>query len=206
MKKRLSTVFLCLLCASIWAQINPYEKDIKTVYDTIAAATHRGDWDKVLDHTYSKIFEIAPREQMRELIAKTFTDTSIMKVTIVEGKADSVSKDTFLMNDELFVLLYDSKQMQFVITQALSEPEKDHEMMFSMMKSIFIKQYGEENVRFDKEKAQFDIVKKKGVNLCSNTSPTRDKDSWTIMEMQFENPALIKQLLSDEVIEWVKKH
>ena len=206
MKKNSLMIAFCLLLTPIFSQTNPYEKDIKTVYDTIAAAGSRGDWDKVLDHTYPKIFTIAPREQMRKLISKTFTDTSEIKVTIVYGRPDSVSVDTLLVDNELFVILYDSKKMQIVLKDVLAEPEKDHKFTIDMMKGIFTTQYGEENVMYDEKTATFDILKKKGVNLCSNMSNTRAIDSWTIMEIKFDQPALLQKLLPNEVIEWIKLH
>lgn len=199
-------IVLCFLTTTIFGQNNPYQKDVKAIYDTIAAATTRHDWDKVLDHTYAKIFKLASREQMRGLISKTMTDTSIMKFTIISGQVDSVANDTLLVDNELFVVLYDSKKMQIVMTKSLSDPEAEREEFLSIMKESYADKYGEENVTLNKATATFDIVKKKSVNLCSNTSPTRDKGSWTIMEVKFDNPALLKKLLANEVIEWVKKH
>lgn len=199
-------IIFCFLSTAIFGQTNPYEKDLIAVYDTIAAATDRGDWDKVLNFTYPKIFKIAPREKMRDLISSTFTDTSVMKFTVIKGHADSLSNDTLQIDNELFVLLYDSKKMQIVMTEALSKPDEDHELLFNMMQTSFETSFGKDNVKLDKAKATFDIVKKKGTNLCSNISPTRDKNSWTMMEVKFENPQLLNMVLSKEVIDWIKKH
>lgn len=143
---------------------------------------------------------------MRELISKTFTDTSVMKFTVIKGHADSLSNDTIQIDNELFVLLYDSKKMQIVMTEALAKPDEDHELLYNMMQASFEATFGKDNVTLNKQKATFDIVKKKGTNLCSNTSPSRDKNSWTMMEVKFENPELLNMVLPKEVIDWIKKH
>ncbi len=205
LKNRFIIVF-CFFSTLLAGQNNPYHKDIIEVYDTIIAATHRGDWDKVLNHTYSKLFDIAPREQIVELISKTFTDTSVMKVSIANGQADSLSNDTLLVGNELFVLLYDSKQMHIVLTEVLSEPDKDNKVFIQMIQGYFENSYGKENVQYDAEKATFDIVKKKGINICSNMSPLREKDKWTLMEVKYDNPQLLKMLLPEQVLDWIKAH
>jgi hypothetical protein len=199
-------IAFCFCTTIVFGQKNPYSQDIKSTYDTIVAATTRGDWDKVLDHTYSKIFTIAPRAQMRAVISKTFTDTSTMKISILDGKVDSVSFDSLVVDNELFVVLYESKKMHIVMTKALSDPEEERNEFLGMMKEAYEKQFGEGNVTLDKEKAAFTMVKKNSLNLCSNTSPTRDKNKWEIMEVKFENPAMMKKLLPEKVISWVKKH
>jgi hypothetical protein len=205
LKNRFIIVF-CFFSTLLAGQNNPYHKDIIAIYDTIIAATHRGDWDKVLNHTYPKLFEIAPREQIVELISKTFTDTSVMKVSIAKGQADSLSNDTLLVGNELFVLLYDSKQMHIVLTEVLSEPDKDNKVFISMIQGYFENSYGKENVQYDAEKASFDIIKKKGINICSNMSPLREKDKWTLMEVKDDNPQLLKMLLPEQVLDWIKAH
>ena len=66
--------------------------------------------------------------------------------------------------------------------------------------------YGKENVQYDAAKAAFDFVKKKGINICSNLSPLREKDKWTLMEVKYDNPQLLKMLLPEQVLDWIKAH
>lgn len=198
-------IVLCFVSNILFSQ-NPYQNDLFEVYDTITKATSRQDWNKVLDHTYTKLFDIASREQLIEVMANTFSDTSVMKISVLSGRADSVSRDSMLVGNELFVILYDSKEMQFTLTQVLAEPEKDHTSFIKLLISFMESSYGKENVRYNAEKATLDIIRKKGINICSNTSPMREKNRWTLMEVKNDNPQLLKMLLPEQVLEWIKAH
>jgi hypothetical protein len=206
MKKYSLVIAFTFVVNVIFCQENRYKNDIKAVYDTIDAATKRGDWDKVLEHTYAEIFKLAPREKMREMIAGTLSDTSVMKFNILKAEIDSFSRDSIVVDKELFILFYATNHLQFVIKVDPADSEEDHDFYLNMMKTSFEEQYGEENVTLDKAKRRFDVIKKKGLNLCANNSVNRDKNKWTILEIKLDNLPVMKQLLPDKVIDWIKKH
>jgi hypothetical protein len=206
MKKNNLIIALCFLVTPIFSQNNPYKNDIKAVFDTVVAATARGDWDIVLDHTYPKIFDIAPREKMRELMMKTITNATVMRFTVIESKIDRFSNDTLVIDNELFTLFYANNKLQFIMTIDTSESQEDRDLFLKMMKASYEEKYGAENVTFDKGKATFDVLKKNGLNLCANNSPTRDKSKWTIMEVKLDKLSVMKKMLPNAVIDWIKSH
>jgi hypothetical protein len=206
MKKYPFCILFVFLVNALFCQENRYQNDIKAVYDTIGAATKRGDWDKVLEHTYAKLFKLVPREKMREMIASTLTDTSVMKLNILKAQIDSFSRDTIVVDKELFTLFYATNHMQFVIMVDTADSEEDRDTYLNMMKASFEGQFDKENVTFNKENRLFDVIKKKGLNLCANNSVSRDKNKWAILEVKLDKLMMMKQILPDKVIDWIKEH
>jgi hypothetical protein len=206
MKNNYLIIVLCFWVAPIFAQNNRYQNDIKTTYDTLAAATKRGDFNKVLDYTYPKLFDLFPREKMLDVMNKTISDTSVMKFTIIKSRIDSFSNDTLLVDNELFMLFYRSNEMQFTFAKDTSETEESQKSFFDTLEASYKANFGDENVTVDREKRTFNIVGKEGLNLCANSSPTRDKNGWTILEIKLDKLPLLKKMLPKTVIDWVKKH
>jgi hypothetical protein len=206
MKNNCLIVVLCFFVAPIFGQNNRYQNDISAVYDTLAAATKRSDFNKILDYTYPKIFDLVPREKMLSVMSNALSDTSIMKFTIIKSKIDSFSNDTLVVGNELFTFFYRSNEMQFVFTRDTSESEEDQKQFLDLMETSYKEQFGEENVSVNREKRAFTVIGKEGLNLCANSSPTRDKNGWTIMEIKLEKLPLLKKILPAKVVDWVKKH
>lgn len=90
MKKQNFYLFLSLiLCTSVFAQS---EKEVKHFIERYESDMKKGDFAKSLDYIYPKLYDVIPRETMKEALVQAFLDTSMFKMSFDKFKVAHVGE------------------------------------------------------------------------------------------------------------------
>jgi hypothetical protein len=136
---------LVAVCCGVVAFSQP-DTALNRCLSSFIKANSRMDFEKVLDYTYPKLFSIAPRDQMLDLLKKTF-DNEQMTIKLDSPQIDFVYPVFQLQKGSFAKILYSMKMMMIFKTKEIDTAGKKekNELMFSTMKSKF----GEKEVRMD---------------------------------------------------------
>lgn len=152
------------------------------------------NYEGVLDLTYPKVYTLASRESMMELLSG-MADLG-MEMIVDEMDIKKVQGLHKAGNDLYALVKYDTK-MRINVTGDLAS-----ELAINSLTMSFGNTYGSKNVKFDAEKSQFSIYGLKYMVLIKEEAYDSE---WFIMEWNTEDPALISALLSPEVIKKATK-
>lgn len=143
--------------------------------------------DKVLDYTYPRLFEIAPREQMEEAMKQGF-DNEVMTMDMDSVKVEKIYP-TFEMDNGSYA------KVDYSMIMIMNFKEKDAEML-EMMKSTMAEQYGEGNITIDADKNQMRI------HSSSPLVAAKDKYSkdWTFANLRPNDP-ITPKIFSKELLD-----
>jgi hypothetical protein len=157
--------------------------------------TRAMDMEKVLDYTYPKLFTIVPREQMLEALKSSY-DTEEFVIGL-----DSVEIDTifpaFIIEGASYALIRHTMLMRMKYKEPLDTADtEDQELLALGMEQ----QFGEGNVRFDKEKNSLNIF------MLSDMVAIKDSfaKEWCFVNFEEDNPTMLKMLFSDKVLDKLK--
>lgn len=152
------------------------------------------NYEGVLDLTYPKIFTIASREDMMELLGSA--EEMGMKMMVDEMDIEKVQSLHKNGNDRYALVKYSTK-MRVGVTGELAS-----EMAINALTESFGNTYGSKNVTFDSEKSQFSI---QGLKYMVLINEEAYDSKWFIMEWNTEDPELVSMLLSPDVIKKATK-
>lgn len=151
------------------------------------------DFEKIMDYTYPKLFTIATREQMIEVIKSTF-DNEEMKITMDSLMVDSVYRSFAIKQNSYAKIRYSMKMiMKFKSKEEDNQEEKRQmrEFMLPLMK----KQFGDNKVRLD-EAGLFHI---KTITYMVAIKDEYAKE-WCFVNLN-ESDSLAKKILSKELLD-----
>jgi hypothetical protein len=159
--------------------------------------TQKKDLEKIMDYTYPKLFEIAPREFMIETMKKVYeTDEYFVEVDSVH-----VIKifPVFVINDTSYVKVKHSMLMRMKFKQPLDTSDMESK---NFMVLVLEQKYGDGNVRFDAVANSLNIfIKPEMVGIKDKTSNT-----WTFANLNADNPAILVMLFSKAVRDKLKEY
>lgn len=179
---------ICLLSKTFCAQTldTITENQIRAKLDTYFVATDAKDWDTVLDMIYPKLFELAPRESVRQQFVSLEDDGMGFNFfdVVIGHMTDPVD-----FEQESFILLdYEHKMGITLIDTSMQAAA-------TAMLSIFRGQYGEDNVSYDESKYTFTVqVAKKMLAV----SPI-DTSDWRFVDIDPKKPVVLTMLVPEEV-------
>jgi len=153
------------------------------------------DLEKVMDFTYPKLFTIAPREALIELMKNTYeTDEYIIEL-------DSVNVVTifpiFKINDTSYAKVKHTMLMKMKYKEPYDTADKENkELMVSLMQ----RKFGEGNVRFDP------IANSMNIFMIPDMVGIKTRSSnWTFANLNEDNPAMLNMLFSKQVLNKLKE-
>ena len=121
-------------------------KEAQTYYDYMT----NQNFDGVLDYMYPKVFDMAPREQMKMGMEQMFNSPD-MKIEFLNNDITEVS-DQKEYDGVTYAAVYYNSKMKMTFLSELEKPEEDKKTFIQFMKSTMATQFGEENVQADAEK------------------------------------------------------
>lgn len=188
---RTSFAALMLLFATIAAaQVDSTTAatQIQERLDVYFKANEEKDFDIILDMIYPKLYELAPREQVKsQFIAM---DAGGMTFSIYDMAANKFSAP-FIHAEEQFVLIDYSHAMDLTLTDSTMQASAP------MMQGVFEEQYGKENVSYDEENVQFTMA----INKKMLAIAPLDSTEWMFIDFDPKNPAILGMLFDEAVTE-----
>jgi hypothetical protein len=188
MRKTLWLLLLTFCFISVEAQ---HDTSLVNRLNATLQFTKVMDLEKILDYTYPKLFTIATREQMLDVLKNTF-ETDEYNTELDSLKIDTIFP-VFTINSGSFTKVRHSMLMKMVYKEPFDTADKEGtEMLVTMMEA----QFGKGNVRFDPIKNSLNIFMHPDmVAIKDNLSP-----EWTFVNLDEDNPAILNMLFSKEVI------
>lgn len=146
--KQLFTICLSLFIAftiSAQSQKEIITKEAQTYYEYMT----NQNFDGVLDYMYPKVFEMAPREQMKMGMQQMFNSPD-MKIEFLNNDVTNVS-DEKVVDGVTYAAVYYNSKMRMTFVSELEKPDEDKKTFIQFMKGTMASQFGEENVQADTE-------------------------------------------------------
>ena len=195
---------IVLFCLLILANTNLFSQSDKDAiiqtfseYSSYVAAKNN---TKVVEYLHPGMFEIAPKEMLIEMMDKAFSDPSI-SMSFGEMRIDSLS-DIMTEGSNKYYLIYHNFDLKMKMLPADDSEEAMNETKLGAASAYeFMKQsYGEENVKFDKETASFEVL------IASQTFAINDEKSkgWKFIEAKKEAHIILETILPASVFSTVK--
>ncbi len=151
-------------------------------------ANEEKDFDTILDMVYPKLFDMVPREMVKEQFAAMKGQG--MDFRIYDMGVDSLSAP-FVHESEQFVEVGYSHRMDMVMTDSSSQAAAP------TMLGLFQAQYGEDKVTYDESAYTFRIQLAKTMLAIAPI----DSRKWMFIDFQRDKPALLSMLFPEKVVQ-----
>ena len=192
--KFLQVVFLMVLFAFAAPAAAQTDTTLKQRLAEYIALTRSMNFDSLMTYIHPKLFTIAPREQMVELMKATFQGDEDIEIQLDSMETGAISKPV-AFDKGLYTKI--SYSMVIKLRMKGDDPEKKAD---AMMMGIFQSQYGKENVRYDEGTRFYRIrIQTYMVGVKDSESP-----EWTFLNFKPED-AITSKLLPKEVVDQLKQ-
>jgi len=161
-------------------------KETNSMYD----ATLKMDFDKIVEYTYPKLFDIMPKDQLVEVLKQTFDNESFKVEFITINPNFEYSKIYKIEKKSLAIIDY-----KMSLTMRFYE-ELDQQNIDLMITNLKMSESYDE-VNFDKEKNAFII---KGVSKMIAISDELTNNKWNFITYDKSKRQIAEMLLSDSIL------
>jgi len=193
MKTLKHLVLALLLSASSIATAQDYKKEIEKEFIEYLNFISTKQFEKSMEYLPADLFKIVPKEQMVELMERTFNDSSIT-FEFINPKVGDI-KDAKKIEAKFYSFLSYSNQMNIKINKSSQETEEEQEVKMSIMKASFEKSFGAKNVSYNVLTGFFEIqVDKKGYAISEN-----GQTDWKFLVVEKEQKPILEKLLPKEL-------
>ncbi len=190
--KRLSLLAL-ILFLSITTQAQTYKTEITKHAETYYNYLTNQNFDGILDYMYPKVFEMAPREQMKAGMQQMFNSKD-MQIEFLSNEVNRVT-DTMMVNGITYAAIFYNSKMKMTFTSELDKPEEDQKGFLDFMKTTMDTQFGAENVTSDLETMALTI------NMDANMFAIKDPqyNDWKFMGNDDAMKKMVDSIIPESV-------
>lgn len=186
MKKNITLLFVLLSFVSFSQTIESLKVDTKKMYE----ASYNMAFDEVINYTHPKVFEIATREQMLDLMTNTF-DNDNFKVRIVLPNPTFTYSDIKKIDGKTLCIINYTNSMRMTFVEKLT-PE-----MVEMMTKSF-KESGEySTIKYESDRNSIYIDGKATMIAVSEEAT---KNEWKFVNYSLSQAEMAKQILGENVL------
>jgi len=166
--------------------------------DEILRYTQFMDMERIMDYTYPKLFTIATREQLMEVLQSSL-DNKEFSTTLDSLKVDTVFP-VFSVLDESFSKIRHSMIMRMKFKESLDSNGnlKDRGMMANLMEG----QFGKGNVRYDQKSDALVIL----LHPYLLAIKSKEDNTWYFVNLDEENKMMMDMLFSKDVQDKLKEY
>ena len=191
MKYLTSLLLAFLISLSSFAQSHKEEvaKNAQTYYDYMTAQ----NFDGVLDYMYPKVFEMAPRAQMKAGMEQMFSSPD-MKIEFISNDVTRVTDKKEVDGVTYAAVFYNSKMKMTFLSEKDKSPE-DQKAFLDFMKVTMDTQFGADNVTSDAEAMSLVI------NMDANMFAIKDPqyDGWKFIGNDDAMKMLVDSIVPESV-------
>lgn len=190
-KLTLALVIFLIIFGKLRSNDNLNEK-FTVDLEAYIAAYNEQNWNKVADFLYPKLFTITPKKLLIESMSAQ--DDSGVTTKMTDIKVVKISQPISNQDEILYVLNY-NLGMQIKLDSTLNSQKE-------FMKSMFISEYGKENVKHNKELTDFKIKSKLQMIAIS----TDNGNTFHYVENAKGNDELLKMIFEEKILKEIKKN
>lgn len=178
---------MCLLGLMLLNLNAQSKKEVAALLDEYEQLMLNREWKKSMDYMYPTLFDIVPREMMENAIVTTFSDTSVLKMAIVELELIEVGE---IKKDD--TVSYAFAQYEMVMTMSMTNNLSEDFM--ATLKAQMAGQYGDENV-WSVGKTLF-IMTNNRIAVMKNIG----EDRLYMLEIKPELKVIMEQMMSQQFL------
>ena len=172
-----------------------YKKTIEIEFTEYLNSIVNKNFAKSMDYVIPEFFEIIPKSQMIKVMEQTFNNPS-MEFELKNPKIISIN-DAQKIAEKFYSLLSYSNQMNMKIRNEGEETEDEKKMRIGLTQLSFEKNFGSQNVKYNKETDFFEILVEKQVYSISKDG----KKDWKFLVIEKKQKVLLEKLLPKELVE-----
>lgn len=172
-----------------------YKKTIEIEFTEYLNSIVNKNFAKSMDYVIPEFFEIIPKSQMIKVMEQTFNNPS-MEFELKNPKIISIN-DAQKIEEKFYSLLSYSNQMNMKIRNEGEETEDEKKMRIGLTQLSFEKNFGSQNVKYNKETDFFEILVEKQVYSISKDG----KKDWKFLVIEKKQKVLLEKLLPKELVE-----
>lgn len=161
---------------------------LKTETQKMIDVSMKVDVDAILDMTYPKIFDIAPREQMKIFITQAFTPNEQFSMKLLPVAPNLEYGPVKKIGEHTFSLVHYDMGLEMAFKQDLGDPE--------LVKNMMKEQMGAAKVEYDKEKNAFVIAKR---SLLIAVADAATQNQWKFINYENSGEQLFDTLFSADI-------
>lgn len=200
MKKiKLIPIIIFLTCSNLINAQNEFAlKEIDSVSKTMFQSVIDKDFDLLLEMTYSKIYDIIPKDMMLQAIKSIFEGNDEISIEILNKIPEYKISDIFTTEDKTkdYAFLSYSLKMKMIFNNKTYEDDETRETMINMMKIQGI------DVSFETNNT-LNAVIKNSITIFINDENT--KNTWKTIRYDSDSP-MFYQILPAEIIKHAKTY
>ncbi|WP_210489746.1 hypothetical protein [Rufibacter aurantiacus] len=145
---------LLFLCPAAYSQTD--KEAISRNVTRYFTAVEKADNQTVMDLTYSRVYELIPREKMREMLENLHSDPEY-KITISNNSIKNITEAVLIADTK-----YAKVDYSFTMVMKINKPEekksdKDKFDTRAATTNLFKKMYGESNITYNQPENQYVI-------------------------------------------------
>ncbi len=186
MKSRLTVLFLLInyLCFSQSLEI--LKADCEKMYE----ATYNMDFEKILDYTHPKVFDIVDKETMLTVLDETFQNDKL-RIRLVHPKTTFTFSEVKEIDGKKICVVEYPQAMRMIFENPLSEEEKNsiEESLKTTMTS--------KKITFEKNRNAFYID---GKDIMIAISEEATQNQWRLINYDKSQPQILNMVLGENVV------
>ncbi len=182
---------LLLLLVSVQHSFSQDLNSLKVNAENVYKSTLDLNYDKILDTTYQKLFEIVPKDEVKQILITTFNGNQEMKIKLLSippnfkfGKIKKIEDHTFCLIDYDLAMEFKIKDKQFSKSEGI-------EIANNMKKTM-----DATDVSFDEVSNTFKVIKRTDMIAIWDGSTN---NQWQFLNRD-KNNQIAKYLFSKKVI------
>ncbi|RAR46565.1 hypothetical protein [Flavobacterium lacus] len=186
MKSKLIILFLLISYLCISQSIETLKSDCATMYES----TYNMEFEKILDYTHPKVFEIADRETMLTILDETFQNDQL-RIRLVHPKTTFTFSEVKEIEGKKICVVEYPQAMRMIYENPLSEEEKSsiEESLKTTMTS--------KKITFEKDRNAF-YIDGKDIMIAVSEEATQNK--WKLINYDKNQPQLLNMILGENVV------
>lgn len=179
--------FLITTSSFSQSQTETIKKEAQTYYDYMTNM----NLDGVLDYMHPKMFDMAPKEQMKAGMEQMFNSPQ-MKIEFISNTITSIS-DTKEVDGVTYAIVYFNSKMRMTFLTEKDKPQEQRTDYLELMKSNMAAQFGSENVTIDAKTTSLVI------NNDANMFAIKDSqyDGWKFLSNERNMAAFVNSIVPE---------
>lgn len=186
MKFKLTFFFILLNYLCFSQSLETLKADCVKMYES----TYNMEFEKILDYTHPKVFEIADRETMLTILDETFQNDQL-RIRLVHPKTTFTFSEVKEIDGKKICVVEYPQAMRMIFENPLSEEEKN-----SIEKSLKTTMTSKK-VTFEKDRNAFYID---GKDIMIAVSEEATQNQWKLINYDKNQPQLLNMVLGENVV------
>jgi hypothetical protein len=189
--KKITTFILILFTFSAFAQTPPTAESLKKEIDKYCKLSLAKDIDGLLDYMPYELFEVAPRDMMKNALEQSFNNE---KLDLFFDKMEVTGISPITEKDKKYYARIDySSVIRFGFTKMLAEMDDDAKKKFIENVDVaYKKQFGEKNIKFNA------MTNTYTVSVINHSFAIYNSD-WKFIGDEAQTKMLVDKIVPEEV-------